>query len=135
MAKDGTGVDLANIRLARGVDPADGYTRIGASYVASGTVNIRSAPGTDAQILGKLASGERVWVPAAVEGQSWLLVSDGGVGRGYVSEPLMTRAVPANLASGCKLVRQTVNLPGETAQTETLQACIGSDGQWSMTRV
>lgn len=135
VAEEGTGVDLANIRLARGVDPADGYSRIGASYVAASNANIRSAPGTGAMVLGKLATGQRVWVPAQVQGQPWLLISDGGVGRGYVSAPLMRRAVAENVASGCKLVKQTVNMPGQAAQTETLQACKGSDGQWSMTRV
>jgi surface antigen len=127
---------LANIKMAPDVEPASGYTSIGAAYVASSTVNIRSAPGTNAAVLNRLAPGQRVWVPAQVTGQPWLLVSDGGVAQGYVSAPLMKRAVAAQVAANnCRVVTQTVNVPGEGAQSEKLQACKGSDGNWSMTRV
>jgi len=32
-------------------------------------------------------------------------------------------------------VTQNVSLPGEAAQSESYQACKGSDGAWTMTRV
>jgi uncharacterized protein YraI len=136
VGSDVQGVSLADLKLARGVEPAAGYTKVDAPYVAGATVNVRAAPGTMAPILTRLAAGQRVWVPAAVEGQPWLLVSDGGVGQGYVSAPLLRRALTnSRVASGCRMVRQTVSLPGQAAETETLQACKGSDGQWVMTRV
>lgn len=136
VGSDVQGVSLADLKLARGVEPASGYTKVDAPFVASSTVNVRAAPGTAAPILTRLAHGQRVWVPAAVEGQPWLLVSDGGVGQGYVSAPLLRKALTnSKVASGCRMVRQTVSLPGQAAETETLQACKSSDGQWVMTRV
>jgi surface antigen len=135
VGQDVQGVSLADLKLASGVEPASGYSKVNAAYVSSGAVNVRAAPGTAAPVLGKLAAGQRVWVPASVQGQPWMLISDQGVGRGYVSAPLLKRAVVSTAASNCKLVKQTVNMPGQAAETETLQACKGSDGQWSMTRV
>lgn len=129
------GVDLANLKLAAGVEPADGYTRVGSAYVSTTTANIRSAPGTDARVLGRLATGQRVWVTAAVRGQPWVLVSDQGTGQGYVSAPLLKKAVSTAAANGCRLVKQTISQPGAAEETETLQACRSANGEWTMTRV
>jgi surface antigen len=117
-----------------GVEPASGYTKVADSFTTTGSANIRSAPGTGATVLGKLAAGQRVWVPAAVKGQPWMLISDGGVGQGYVSAPLLKRATNV-AAANCKMVTQTVSVPGEAEQAETYHACKGKDGQWTMTRV
>jgi uncharacterized protein YgiM (DUF1202 family) len=122
--------------MSRGVEPASGYSRVNAAFVASSNANLRAAPGTNAVIVGRIAAGQRVWVPAQVAGQPWYLVSDGGVAQGYVSAPLMKRAVATQIAANtCRVVTQTVNVPGEGEQSEKLQACKGSDGNWSMTRV
>ena len=130
------GVSLSELKFADGVEPADGYSKVNAPYVSSAVVNVRAAPGTTAPVLTRLAAGQRVWVPAAVQGQPWLLVSDGGVGQGYVSAPLLRKApVNSSIASGCRMVTQTVLLPDAGSQTEKLQACRGKDGQWVMTRV
>jgi surface antigen len=128
------GSALGDLTFAEGVEPASGYTKVGNSYTATASANIRSAPGTDGTVLGKLASGQRVWVPAAVKGQPWMLISDAGVGQGYVSAPLLKRATTA-AASNCKMVTQSVAVPGETEQAKTYQACKGKDGAWVMTRV
>lgn len=129
------GADLANLRLAAGVEPADGYTRVGGAYMSTTNANIRSAPGTGAKVLGRLTAGQRVWVPAAVKGQPWVLVSDQGVGQGYVSAPLLKKAVSGTAANGCRLVKQTISQPGAAEETETLQACRSANGEWTMTRV
>jgi uncharacterized protein YraI len=128
------GMALADLKFADGVEPASGYTKVGNSFTATAGANIRSAPGTGATVLGKLATGQRVWVPAAVRGQPWMLISEGGVGQGYVSAPLLKRATNL-VASNCKMVTQTVAVPGEAEQAETYHACKGKDGQWTMTRV
>ncbi|MFM9977838.1 MAG: SH3 domain-containing protein [Sphingomonadaceae bacterium] len=128
------GIALGNMTFASGVEPATGYVKVGQSFTAGSTVNVRSAPGTRAPVLGKLAAGQRVWVPAAVKGQPWMLVSENGVGRGYVSAPLLKRATTAT-ASNCKMVTQTVSLPGEPEAAERYQACKDTAGQWTMTRV
>ena len=135
VGQDIRGVDLANLRLAAGVKPADGYTKIAGAYVSTASANIRSAPGTGSKILGQLATGQRVWVPAAVKGQPWVLVSDQGIGQGYVSAPLLKRALNSADANGCRLVKQTVSQPGAAEETETLQACKGANGEWTLTRV
>ena len=135
IGQDVRGVDLANLRLAAGVEPADGYTKVAGAYVSTASANIRSAPGTGSRILGQLATGQRVWVPAAVKGQPWLLVSDQGVAQGYVSAPLLKRAMSATTTNGCRLVKQTISQPGATEETETLQACKGANGEWTLTRV
>jgi surface antigen len=131
---DTRGIALADLKFARGVEPASGYTRVADSFAATTSANVRSAPGTKATVLGKLAAGQRVWVPAAVKGQPWMLISNEGVGQGYVSAPLLKRAVTAS-ATNCKMVTQTVSVPNEPEAAETYHACKDKDGQWTMTRV
>lgn len=126
---------LGDLTMAPGVEPASRFTTVGAAYVASGNINVRAAPNTRAAVVSRLATGQRVWIPAQVAGQPWYIVSDGGVAQGYVSAPLMRRAVANQIAANnCRMVTQTVNVPGEGAQSEKLQACKGADGNWSMTR-
>jgi surface antigen len=127
---------LGDLRFANGVEPASGFAKVGDSFVATSAANIRSAPGTIGQVLGRLAPGQRVFVPAQVRGQPWMLVAEGGVGQGYVSAPLLRRATTATAAaSNCRLVTQTVSLPNEPEASEKYHACKGADGQWTMTRV
>ncbi len=128
------GAGLGDLKLASGVEPASGYTKLGGSYVATAAANIRSLPGLDGKIVGKLSTGQMVWVPASVQGAPWFLISDQGVGQGYVSNALLKRETTAT-ASNCKMVKQTVDVPGSGNASETYQACKGSDGQWAMTRV
>jgi outer membrane lipoprotein SlyB len=130
-----TGTGLGDLRFANAVEPADGYTKVGRAYETTASANVRSRPGTDGKVLGQLPAGTRVWVPASVSGAPWYLISDNGVGQGYVSNALLKPALASTAAAGCKMVRQTVNLPDEGSASETYQACKGADGQWVMTRV
>lgn len=131
-----TGAAFANTKFAKGVEPAAGFTKIGAAYTATAAANIRSAPATKASSLGKLTTGQSVWVPASVKGQPWMLVAQDGIAKGYVSAPLLKRATTSVAsASGCKLVKQTVSTPGSDDQSETLQACKNANGEWVMTQV
>ena len=134
VSQNASGASLAGIKFANGVEPASGYTKVGASYVSTAAVNLRAAPGTNSKSLGTLANGERVWVPASVTGQPWMLVSQDGIGQGYVSSALLKKA-PLATASGCKMVKQTIDVPGSAAESETFQACKDKEGQWVMTRV
>lgn len=129
-----TGAGLADVKLGKGVEPADSYAKVGGAFVAVSAANVRSAPNLEGAILGKLAQGQRVWVPASVEGAPWFLVSDQGVGQGYVSNALLKRETTAT-AANCKMVKQTVDVPGNGSASETYQACKGTDGQWALTRV
>jgi uncharacterized protein YgiM (DUF1202 family) len=135
IAGTGTGAGLGNLKLAKNVEPASGYAKLGKAYTTTASANIRSRPGLDGQIMGKLPTGTRVWVPASVSGQPWYLVSDNGIGQGYVSNALLKPAVESVTASGCKMIKQTIAVPDEGSASETYQACKGSDGQWVMTRV
>ncbi len=129
-----SGAALADIKFAGGVEPASGYTRIGGTYVSTANANLRAAPATSGKLLGQLTTGQRVWVPASVTGQPWMLVSQDGISKGYVSSTLLKKAA-TQTASGCKMVKQTIDVPGSGAESETYQACKGSDGNWVMTRV
>jgi uncharacterized protein YgiM (DUF1202 family) len=130
-----TGAALSDIKFANGVEPAGGYDRVNGAFVSTSSANIRSAPGTNAKVIGKLASGQNVWVPASVSGSPWMLISSGGVGQGYVSSALLKRAAINTAAAGCKSIRQTVSTANGATESENLQACKGKDGQWVMTRV
>jgi outer membrane lipoprotein SlyB len=128
------GAGLANLKFGNGVEPASGYTKVGGAFVSTANANIRSAPSTSGKVVGTVATGTRVWVPASVQGQPWYLISDAGVAQGYVSNALLKR-VTTETASNCKMVKQTISQPGAKAESETLQACKDSNGQWVMTRV
>jgi outer membrane lipoprotein SlyB len=130
-----TGSGLANLKFAKGVEPASGYASIGKAFTTRGAANIRSKPGLDGAVLGQLPAGTRVWVPASVSGTPWYLISENGVGQGYVSNALVKPAVTQTAANGCKMVKQTVNLPDQGSASETYQACKDSSGEWVMTRV
>lgn len=130
-----SGAALSDIKFANGVEPAEGYERIGGAFISKSAANIRSAPGTDAKIIGKLNAGQSVWVPAAVSGTAWMLISSGGVGQGYVSSALLKRAAVDTVAAGCKSIRQTVSTASGTTESENLQACKDKNGQWVVTRV
>lgn len=129
------GVALSELKFARGVEPAPGYARVAENYTAPSSVNIRSAPGTNAAVLGKLRAGQSVWVPARVNGSPWMLISQDGVARGYVSSALLKRAPSVAAASNCKTVTQTISTQDAPAESEKFNACRGQDGQWTMTRV
>ena len=126
---------LANMKLGKGIEPADGYAKVGKAFVTTANANVRSRPGLDGKVMGQIPTGTRVWVPASVSGTPWYLVSDNGVGQGYVSNALVKLAVTETAANSCKTVKQTVNVPGAASESETYQACKGGDGQWVMTRV
>lgn len=128
------GGSLGDLRFASGVEPAGGFVKVGESFTTRSATNLRAGPGTKAAVRATLPAGQRLWVPAQVKGQPWMLVAENGVGQGYVSAPLLTRTASA-AAANCKLVTQTVSLPGEAEQAETYQACKGNDGAWTMTRV
>lgn len=128
------GVGLADLRFAPGVEPASGYARIADSYTTTANVNLRAAPGTNAPVRAMLPVGQPVWVPAQVRGEPWMLVAENGVAQGYVSAGFLRRTTSV-AAADCRVVTQSVSVPGEAEQSETYHACKGNDGQWTMTRV
>ncbi|MEM8785288.1 MAG: SH3 domain-containing protein, partial [Pseudomonadota bacterium] len=63
---------------------------IGTQHVAKSTVNVRGGPGTDYKVVNKLNPNEAVTVVGQVEGKNWYMISQGGVGSGFVSANLLT---------------------------------------------
>lgn len=129
-----TAPTLGELRFGTNVEPAAGYRRVGGAFVTTTTANIRSAPTTGGTVLGTLPAGQRVWVPAEVSDAPWMLVSEKGMAQGYIAKSLLRQESSAT-SPGCRLVKQTVTLPGGQDETETLQACRDGSGQWVMTRV
>lgn len=72
-------------RLSSYVAPAS-YSKIGDTFVATRSVNLRAAPTTGSERVGALRPGERFQALAHVRGSDWILVGQGGVGVGYVHE-------------------------------------------------
>jgi uncharacterized protein YgiM (DUF1202 family) len=70
-------------RLSSDIEPAN-YRRMGETYVATRSVNLRTAPTTGSRRVGSLRAGERFQAMANVAGTDWILVGQGGVGVGYV---------------------------------------------------
>ncbi|MBO9574103.1 MAG: SH3 domain-containing protein [Sphingobium sp.] len=134
IADNSSGSALGGLRFADGVEPAGSFAKVADSYTTRGATNLRAAPNTTAKVRATLPAGQRVWVPAQVKGQPWMLVSENNVAQGYVSSGLLARTTSA-AKSNCKLVTQSVSVPGEAEQSETYQACKGSDGAWTMTKV
>ena|GEM_PF-1512005 len=84
---------------------------------AAGGVNVRSQPGTDASVLGSLASGTEVAVIG--ETADWYQVATGS-GTGYISKAYLTSTQPATEAPA-----------NETSTTGTDTATTGGDSTGS----
>ncbi len=127
-------VNLAGLRLASGVTLAKGYEGVGGRYQARNVANLRGGPSTRSAVVGKLKKGEVVDAIARVSGTNWLLVGNGGVGRGYVSETVVTAMSSPTYAQAsgpvCKTFDQTLNTPDGAPETRRYTACQDSDGQW-----
>ena len=118
-------------------------------YVATSDSNVRGGPGTDYDVMDVLRSGERVAVVGKVKGEDWVMISDDGLGSGFVYAPLLRRAdrqpsdtsalrMAAQQSGGtqmaqertCSLVTQEVTLRDGTTETHQMTACRQPDGTW-----
>ena len=63
-------------------------------YVNASSVNVRSAPTTDAEVLGKLGAGEAALIVAAVDGQWARIVIQGDGLEGYVALQYLSPTSP-----------------------------------------
>ncbi|MFD2644453.1 SH3 domain-containing protein [Pseudomonas japonica] len=120
---------------------------IGDTYRAKSISNVRGGPGADYVKTGSLKAGETVNVVGKVKTGDWYLISQDGVGSGFVSSPLMEH-VPGEIppSSGttiaqsdiaqqqvaservCRTIEQSVSLPDGSQKSETIEACQGGDG-------
>ena len=120
---------------------------IGSTYVAGGASNVRGGPGTEYVIVGKINSEEVVKVVGKVKQKNWFLISQNGVGSGFVFSNLLkpapvTPVTPSNVEVNnsdvedteiaskrlCRTIKNTVKLADGSTETETLKACQGPNG-------
>lgn len=122
---------LANLSFPGNVVTNDRYDSRAGIFVADSRTNLRALPDIGSTLVGALNPGERVTVAAGVENSPWLLVSENGVARGYVSEPLLRKQGPLG-GSGCRNIRQTITKPGEGSAMQDFRACPDNNGGWSL---
>jgi uncharacterized protein YgiM (DUF1202 family) len=126
---------------------------VNAFYLADKDSNVRGGPGTEYDVMGRVRTGERVAVVGKVKSEDWYLISDDGLGSGFVYAPLLrrdpqqprdasaVRVVAGQGAAGnsdrvareertCSLVTQQVTLRDGTIETNRLTACRQPDGTW-----
>ncbi len=70
-------------KLSSQVRPAS-YERIGQTFVAESTVNLRASPSANSARVGRLQAGQRFQAMAQVRNSDWILVGRNGIGIGYV---------------------------------------------------
>lgn len=59
-------------------------------YLADTKSNVRGGPGTDYLVVDQLHQGEQVAVIGKVIGKDWYMVSENGIGTGFVYAPLLS---------------------------------------------
>lgn len=133
---------------------------IGGTYESRHSANLRSAPGIENPVVGRLNSGERFTAVGRSSSQAWILVAKDGRMVGYVYEPLVAPASaggpPPELreakmpqpgsadnkdkpaldtilaATPCRnLAYDVVAGDGQRARAE-LRACKAGDGAWEI---
>lgn len=118
---------------------------IGENYETKNGVNVRSGPSTEYKVVGDLEVGDVVSVVGKVKDSNWYMISQGGVGSGFVSEDFLIAAptavasntekpegdleeVETNVSQTCKTIEQSVTLDDGSTKIETIKACQGPNG-------
>lgn len=119
---------------------------LGATYKAKKASSVHGGPGTDYEKVGSLNADEAVNVVGKVKDSNWFLISQDGVGSGFVPSSLMEEAPDEAVASAgkppandvatqtvasdrvCRTVEQTVSLADGSTKTEKVEACRGVNG-------
>lgn len=98
---------VALVREKR-VQPLPRLALIGETWEAKKAANIRTAPGTDAEVVSGLKAGETFTAVGKVEGSDWIVVGRGKRTIGYVASSLVQKS--ASVAATPTPVRAAVNL-------------------------
>jgi len=115
---------------------------IGKTYKANKQANLRGGPGTDYVKVGSLAADEKINVVGKVKEKDWFLISQSGVGSGFIFASLVSpapNAEPAELGlkieksnvstqsvsvdQTCRQIEQKITLADGTQHSETIEAC------------
>ncbi|MHA1600295.1 MAG: SH3 domain-containing protein [Alphaproteobacteria bacterium] len=140
-----------------GVDRPLDLEIIGEIYKSRHNANLRSAPGIENPVVGRLVSGELFTAIGRSRSQAWILVARDGQVVGYVYEPLVAATASAGrtpelreavvsqpdsdgkptfstilAATPCRnLAYDVVTGSGQRARAE-LRACKAGDGSWEI---
>jgi len=143
--------------LKKGVAQPRDLEVIGGTYESRYNSNLRSAPGIENPLVGRLKPGERFTAVGRSHSRAWILVAKGGNMVGYVYEPLVAPASSGGpapelretrisqpigkekpavdtilAATPCRnLAYDVVTGSGQRARAE-LRACKASDGAWEI---
>lgn len=120
---------------------------LGETYRAVKNADLRGGPGMDYEVVGNLASGKAVNAVGKVRDSSWYLISEDGVGSGFVETAAMEPAPAEALVSTaskiaasdvsekevasnrtCRKIEQSVTLADGSSHSETLNVCQGPNG-------
>ena len=122
---------------------------IGAAYetISTSGTNVRGGPSTDYVVVGKLESATPVNVIGKVKEKEWYLISEDGVGSGFVFASLLKEAPAALVESDpdkvdsslveeqqvaekriCRTIENSIQLADGTVHKETVNACRGPNG-------
>lgn len=120
----------------------------GGIYRVRKTANMRGGPSTDYKVVDSLPAGSEVDVIGKVQGKNWYMLSESGVGKGFVYANLLAptgrlsattnaatqqmgvETVQVSTQVTCKEVEQQVTTPQGDTKTHTVKACQNPDGGW-----
>lgn len=120
---------------------------LGTTYRATKTANVRGGPGSDYKTVGSLKANQSVTAIGKVKDKNWYMISENGVGSGFVFGGLVEPApeekadqahsqIAANdialhqvsNTTTCRVIEQSVKLADGTTKTEQVEACEGANG-------
>lgn len=112
----------------------------------TGNVNLRGGPGTDYVVVDSLPRGMNINVVGKVTDKNWYMVSENGVGSGFIHSSLL-RPAPEEVVTEseqfdkseivqksvdtektCRTVQQTVTRKDGSERQEEIKACQGPNG-------
>lgn len=120
---------------------------LGTTYRATKAANVRGGPGSDYKTVGSLKANQNMTAIGKVKDKNWYMISENGVGSGFVFggliEPAPTEKADqahSQVASSdiavhqvsktttCRVIEQSVKLADGTTKTEQVEACEGANG-------
>lgn len=125
---------------------------IGEDYAARDNANVRGGPATDYKVVGQLHRGNQVHVVGKVIDHDWYMISNNGIGSGFVAANLLKPLGKATIApkagpagpttpagadvaqasvaasSTCRVVTQQVTTKDGRTANQDVKACRGPNG-------
>jgi hypothetical protein len=152
-----TKVNKTRIIHTSAIEPIDSMEMIGNYYKASKATRLSAAARPGGAVVGKVASGEQVYVLGVVTGKPWYVVGHGNTILGYApvstlapvtnsdssatlltkapdETPIATDAALASkeisVATPCRSMKYDIQTNGSKAEEGTFEGCKRLDGNW-----